>query len=139
MTKFNLDVIDEYPYIMLGINTSLKSYRMAWNINKTLGIALKKLNPIAIANANKEVISFTMFNTFVPHHNAQYRLVENRNAGNLFIPEQPRSDYFLLVDESPEVDVESLVKKVRDIKSVSMAYIVDIDSLKSKQNIFLTL
>lgn len=138
MAKFTLDIKDEYPYTLLGINTSLKGYRLAWNLNKNLDLRLQREDPLDSVNKLKERVTFSFFTFIDQDRNAAYRLVENRSGGNLFIPEQPRCDYLLIVDHASEMGINEMLKIIRGISSVSMAFEIQIDSLKSKQNILLT-
>lgn len=138
MAKFTLDIVDEYPYTLLGINTSLKGYRLAWNLNKDMDIRLQREEPLEAVNKLKEKVTFSFFTFFDESRNAMHRLVENRSGGNVFIPEQPRCDYLLIVDRSPEWGAGEILKIIRGITSVSMAFEIQIESLKSKQNILLT-
>lgn len=138
MTKFTLDIVEEYPYFVVGINTSMKSYRTAWALNRALDINLKREEMLEVKGPNKEVSRFTFFSTFVPSLNVHYRLVENRSGGHFFIPEYPRADYLLVVDHSPEIEGVQLVKTVRNIKLVSTAFDINVESLKSRHNILLT-
>jgi hypothetical protein len=139
MARFTLDIEDDYPYILLGINTSLKSYRLAWNLNKVLGIDLKRKATVEAGISGREKADFTFFSTFVTRENAQYRLIENRSGVQLFIPEHPRADFLLVVDQSPETEKDSLIKGLRSIPFISTAFAIDIDGLKSRQNLLLTI
>jgi len=138
MARFTLDIVDEYPYTLMGINTSLKGYRLAWNLNKKMSIGLRREDPLESVNKLKEKVSFAFFTGFDESQNKVYRLVENRSGGNLFIPEQPRCDYLLIADRSEEGGTGDLLKIIRGINSVSVAFEIEIESLKSKQNILLT-
>lgn len=138
MTKFTLDIVEDYPYFVVGINTPMKGYRTAWALNRALDVNLKRVEMLEVKASNKEVSRFTFFSTFVESLNVHYRLVENRSGGSLFIPEYPRADYLLVVDHSPEIDGPQLVKTVRNINLVSTAFEIDVEALKSRHNILLT-
>jgi hypothetical protein len=122
----------------LGINTSLKGYRVAWNLNRNLGLRLQREDPLESLNRRKEKVNFALFTFFDENRNAKHRLVENRSGGNLFIPEQPRCDYLMITDRSQDWRADKILKLIRGISSVSLAFEIQIDSLKSKQNILLT-
>lgn len=138
MSRFTLDLEVDYPYILLGINTSLKGYRLAWNLNTALGIDLQRAPSLEAYVAKNEREDFIFFSTFVEDQKIHYRLVENRTGAHLFIPEHPRADYLLLVDTSPELQAEVLIAGIRQINTVSAVFEIDIQRLKSKQNLLLT-
>ncbi|MCA1751709.1 MAG: IPExxxVDY family protein [Cryomorphaceae bacterium] len=139
MAKFTLDITDEYPYTLLGINTSLKGYRLAWNLNRNLNLRLQREDPIEAFNKLKEKVNFSFYSFIEENRNTVYRLIENRSGGNFFIPEQPRCDYLLIIDRPSEQGSNEMLKIIRGISSVSMAFEIQIESLKSKQNILLTI
>ncbi len=138
MAKFTLEIEDEYPYSVTGINTSLKGYRLAWNLNRLLDIHLERQEPIELVNKQKDRVPYSCFTCFDEERNRKFRLIENRIGGNLFIPEQQRSDFLFVVDLEEGESANEWVTVLRSIKGVSMAFDIEIDTLKSKQNLLLT-
>ncbi len=72
------------------------------------------------------------------YEQVKYRLVQNKTINGFVLPETSKADYLLIVDQSPEIDPDEFIRKIRKSKQVLMAFPVEIDKLKSKQNILLT-
>lgn len=138
MAKFTLEIEDDYPYSVMGINTSLKGYRLAWNLNRLLDIRLERQEPILLLNRARDKVPHTCFSCFDDERNLKFRLIENRSEGNYFIPEQRRCDFLLIIDVSDSSNLNEWLSVLRSVKGVSMAFAIDIDTLKSKQNLLLT-
>ncbi len=138
MAKFTLHVGDDYPFTLWGINTTLKGYRFAWNINKLLELHMVREEPLTVVDSGKEKLQFGYFSAFEAMQNVHYRLIENRSGARYFLPEQPKADYLFTVDHSPLVDAGHIGATLRSIKGVSAIFIIDIKTLKSKQNLLLT-
>ena len=138
MSKFSLELIEEYPYQVYGIAASAQDYRLCWHLNKELGLKFTRQKAISVYNKRKESINHEVFIYEDEDAVAKYRLIQNKRTGSLFLPEVNEADYLLVIDESPVLDYDSLVIKIKNIRPVLMVFPIDLDALKNKQNLLLT-
>jgi hypothetical protein len=66
-----------------------------------------------------------------------FQLIGNRHPSGNLIPEQPRIDYFLLLsgDGIQELASNEVVIQLRGLEEIQAAFTIDVDSLKSKNNL----
>ncbi|NEN25279.1 IPExxxVDY family protein [Cryomorpha ignava] len=138
MAKFTLRFDEEYPYYLIGINASAKDYRICWSINKALNIALKREDSIDVHSKNKDIVAHSYFVYTNEELNLKFRLIENKRGNSRFLTEVQQADYLLIIDESESVDMEGILKKIKEIRQVLLAFEIDIENLKNKQNLMLT-
>ena len=138
MAKLTIDFEEEYPYYIIGISASTKDYRMCWSLNKALNLALKRQDSIDVYSKNKDIFPHSLFVYTHEQVKTKYRLIENKRGSSKFLSEVAQADYLLVIDESDGVDIKELIKKIITIRQIVLAFEIDIDTLKQKQNLMLT-
>lgn len=156
MPPFKLILSDtlEYDFSLIAIHCSLEDYRIAYFLNKYLGIQLqRKTKDIDFKKEGHEAL-FSLF-TFEDSKNYRsYTLVGNRcrvehpgleDNASLFstqeclklinlIPELKKTDFFLKL-ESDTPTPKTILAQINQIPQVVTAYAVDVKQLKSKRNL----
>ena len=157
--RLDLDEFDEIDYYLLAIHTSLEDYRLAYVINKILPINLSKSkNEIHAQTKEGGEASFSRFYYYDTDKALSWNLIQNKNEiisvsrndlQDLFsnetsevsttihlLPEFKKVDFFLKIDNSEEaVDFSEIQQKLNLIDSIAAVYAVDINKLKSKNNL----
>jgi hypothetical protein len=155
--KLHLEEFDEIDYQLIAIHSSLEDYRLAYYINQNLPINLKKENcNIQISNKEGET-QFTRF-VFEDSKDIAWNLVQNKNdvfvpsqnsnqglfaeTNNKFstkiylIPEFKKVDYFLKIENGEvNIDVSKITNCIKKIERVSTVYAVEVEKIKSKNNL----
>jgi len=137
MAKLTLEIEDEYAFAAFGIVSTSRSHRLCWMINKSLSLELKRSADIQIFSKSKASRHHAFFSFFDENLQVRYRLIENKKGVSLFLPEIKNADFLLIIDLSDEVEGNSIIEKLRATGSVLMAFEIDLDLLKLKQNILL--
>lgn len=157
--KLHVDEFDEIDYHLIAIHTSLEDYRLAYYINQSLPIILKKNNcNIQISNKDGEA-QFTRFEYEDEKAGITWDLIQNKNdiflssqqlanqglfaesnskfsTKTYFIPEFRKVDYFLKIeDDSDTVDILEITSQIKKIERISTVYSVDVENMKSKNNL----
>jgi len=134
MTKYQLEVEYDYDFLMVGISCHAKDYRLCWGLNQKLGFNLEKLDQdIEIRHRKPDRSSYhSVYTWYNKETHAEYNLVLNKTNAGVLIPEQKQADYFLIVRNNFDDDIET---QIREIDFVLTAFEVNVDSLKSKQNL----
>jgi hypothetical protein len=155
--KLHLEEFDEIDYQLIAIHSSLEDYRLAYYINQNLPINLKKENcNIQISNKEGET-QFTRFvfedskdivwnlvqnknDVFVPSQNSNQGLfaeTNNKFSTKIYlIPEFKKVDYFLKIENGEvNIDVSKITNCIKKIDRVSTVYAVEVEKIKSKNNL----
>ncbi|HEU4718281.1 MAG TPA: IPExxxVDY family protein [Bacteroidia bacterium] len=137
MTKFRLDVEYDYDFFLAGISCHEKPHRLCWAINKSLECSLARTESLSLSlKKNEGPASFILFSSEDKAHDAAFFLVSNKCETGTLVPEHHQADFFYIVKGpySGE-DQERMLRELRTIPFVLMAYRIDPASLKSKQNL----
>lgn len=155
-TDFDL----ELDFVLIGICSSLKDYRLCHFINKHTGLSLihgkedyldHKGSPkekekdemdyhlITEHKKGKPSVThhFTTFRYCNPTFDFEYYLVSNRSEdGKLLIPEAANFDYFVIIKHFiDESDLQMLIDNLKSIPDTLLVKEIDPIVLKSKENL----
>lgn len=108
---------------LVGICSHENDYRLCWALNKALGLTLARCTDL-------EGSSHARFEHVDPDLGVTWSLVSNSGPEGLLIKEQPRTDYFLMVDEELGVDPDELLGRVKNIEFILTAFPLDLDGLR---------
>ena len=156
--KLDLGEFDEIDYNLIAIHTALEDYRLAFFINQKLPIILGKSKDEVQINIKEGETKFSRFYYYDSENAVSWNLIQNKNevyqvtkdkVQNLFsnitveistkvylLPEFKKADYFLKIENSQDTTNVSKIKEILNtIESISTAYIVDTNQIKSKNNL----
>lgn len=157
--KLDLGDFDEIDYHLIAIHTSLEDYRLAYFINQKLPINLgKNKNEIQI-NIKEGETKFSRFFYHDAEKGISWNLIQNKNEviqqkndnrqNNLFsnismevstkvylLPEFKKADYFLKIENlEDDLNITAIQVLLNTIDSISTAYTVETNKIKSKNNL----
>lgn len=160
MAKHTLDISYDYDFLLIGISSHEKDYRICWALNKKLSLDLKKTDSLEIKGKKHTTPSYFSFFVFDKEEdflefsvianfsenktmdlksNSLFGLEdenEHHSDNELLIPEQKQMNYFFVVrGEITDEQADELVKQIREIDVVLTAMRIDATQLKSKQNL----
>jgi hypothetical protein len=121
MKKSKLVIDYEYDFELIGIRSSSKGYKLAWQINHALGIQLIRKPDLAVEFKKGDEKNFS----FYEHETLLNRLKLFKNK-----PIDADSRKYFLVPEFPHFDFEQL----KHISSIELAANIPLEGLKSKSN-----
>lgn len=108
---------------IIGINTILEDYKLAYYINQALKFDFVRLKEILLDNTNP----YAYFYYNAGENRNAYNLVSLRNKDQRCVKLNPQIDYILIVrNHITEERLDQLVKSLRDIKQVTYAYLMDL-------------
>lgn len=149
------DFFDETSFTLIGIHTSIEDYRLSYLINSKLNINLKRRR-INLDFNNKS--NYSIFDWEDNKQLATWNLVSNickietvnNNIDNsLFtnnskltetfylLPEHKRVNFLLKINDEQLSKKKSnrIISNIQDIAHIVTAYQIDIEELKSKNNL----
>ena len=158
LLKLHLDEFDEVDYELIAIHSTLEDYRMAFFINQHLSIKLCKSKEEIIVKSKNEEVLFSKFVfedysadlTWILIQNKNELITQEKNQNQtLFsdneievetkvylLAELKRVDYFLKIENNQsDTDINKTIGKLLNIDQILTAYKVDINKIKSKNNL----
>ena len=149
--QINDFVSDDYE--LIAVHSSLDDYKLAYMLNKELGIQLSKnLAYVEIAipegksafsnyifDDEKNDVVWTLIEnktTIINSNKQTTSLFEQVDITVFLLPEFKKADYLLKIENIDYgFESESIIEKIQEIKNVTTAYTIDITNLKSKNNL----
>lgn len=158
LQKLVLDDVFEEEYSLLAIHCSEEAYKMAFLINKHLGLQLRRKRVDLDFSLDGLEVTFPLYKFESKSVYTTYYMVSNKckseiarlsSAGGLFdsqessrsitthlIPEHKKVDYFLKIEsDAPLVPIRKTTAMLNEIKEVISAYIIENDKIKSNKNL----
>jgi hypothetical protein len=137
MTKFQLEVDYDFDFRLIGISCHARDYRLCWALNNHLEIQLEKVHrENASSGLKKNGIAIeSIYSYFDEENHAAYQLLYNKHNNNLLLPEQKLADFLLIIDQLNDEHFENILKKIKEIDIVNTAFVIDVNTLKSKENL----
>lgn len=147
------DAFDAVCYTLIGIHCTLEDYRLAYLLNKHLGIVLeRKTEDLDFSDG---FASFSIYEWEDYQQLLTWNLVSNiyksqivEEADNItlfntlqtktayLLPEYKTVNYFLKMSRDHEViEDQNILNKILSIPQVATAYQINPDTLQSKQNL----
>lgn len=135
MTKFTLNIEEDYDFSLIGISCHAKDFRLCFELNKLLEIDLTRAKDLEIISKNTTG-NYALFEYIDEDNFLDYYLISNRGEKGFLIPEHKTIDFLLQLKGATNEEIEEeLISKICSLSIVLTAYQIDVDSLKSKQNL----
>ena len=151
MQVYALEMNDfcEEEYSLIGINSTLEDYKLAYLINKKLNTRFFKAKEDLQFTREKKKASFSIYNYENTKYDFDWFLIansyrrENQTVSNellltsetktYLIPEKKKVDFFLKICGESEYDfVMKTINSIKSIENIITAYLIDKNTLKSK-------
>jgi hypothetical protein len=137
MKKSKLVIDYKFDFELLGVISSAKGYKLAWDINQALQIQLVKQPDLVVGfkNSDEKSFSYYAYETLLN----RLKLFKNKpleqDSGKYFlIPEFPHFDFIILAEMEEQDSSHQLIHSLRTIRSIELASLIPVDGLKSKLN-----
>jgi len=156
--KVSIEDFEEDDYHLIAIHTSLEDYRLAYFLNRDLEICLSKNESDIQSLVKQGKTSFVRFTYEDENKIINWDLVQNKNevvgienienrdlfsnSTNSFsstaylLPEYKKVDFLLKIGNAEkEININEIVSKINSIDNINLVYSVDVDKIKSKNNL----
>jgi hypothetical protein len=137
MKKSKLVIDYEYDFELMGIRSSAKGYKLAWELNKELGIHLIRQPDLTVGFKKGEEKKFS----FYAHETRLNRLKLFKNkpvdadSGKYFlVPEFHQFDFIILIQMDDSTLRDSFITQLKQVPSIELTTNIPLDGLKSKSN-----
>ncbi len=140
MKKNRLAAVYEFDFELIGIVSTLKEYKLAWNLNQLSLFHLIKAEDIKIEFTDHKqiLISNLIFeDDYSMVHLLRNKLVSGPNGSiQYLIPDLSRFDYLLKIKSMTEEKwVEEIYEKMRELGIADYVTKIDIDKIRQKENL----
>lgn len=135
--KNKLEIEYSYDFELVGVRTSLKGYKLAWELNKILNTRLVKQQDLVLHFKNGLVGNYDHYSYRTPLNNVNLfknRPLESENPAPPLVPEYPHLDFVIMTQSEEKLSGNRLQEYLRGISSVELVTLIPLTALKSKEN-----
>lgn len=155
--KLHIDEFEDENFQLIAIHTQLEDYRLAYFINKKIGLNLSKSKIEILVKNNKVETSFSRFFYEDLKNEVNWNLLKNKNyiysqqentldlfketnaqfTKNIYLlPEYKKVDFFLKINLPDSTTTNNEILNILNtIEHVSTVYEINLANLKSKNNL----
>ncbi|MGI8893529.1 MAG: IPExxxVDY family protein [Bacteroidia bacterium] len=136
MSRIVLEVAYDYDFLLIGLVSHTKDYRLCYELNKKFDFDLQKRDNLEILINKRKETSVYSFYEYQNEDGDGFYLIGNKGSRSFLIPEQKQLDYFLVIKQlSDLIDEKNLIKDLKTIPLLLGAFSIDPKGLKSKENL----
>lgn len=135
MSKMILLADFEYDFQLIGISSHAKDYRLSWELNKKFDINLVKEEEVVFSSKKSGIKEFSMYFYQDDLEERDVRLIGNKSGGSFLVPEKKAADFFLMLYDYNSLEINEMMREIRKINVVLTAFELDVNTLKSKENL----
>jgi hypothetical protein len=130
--KLKLNIEQDNDYLLLGLVSAEPDYKLSLSLNKKFGISLKNIAPLVLPDNNSEQ-TFSRFSNCDEPSDLTFSLISNRTGKNFLLNKLRNVDYILLIQNSERnTDLNKLTLSLREIKTVTAIFNIDLNTIKEK-------
>jgi hypothetical protein len=126
-THYTLDCIQEHEFIVLGINSHVRGYKLCWNLNNSVGLNFEM-------TSSHKVVGGLVFTRYEAKdtEGTVFNLLSNRSKKGYLIPSQKSVNYFLLINNNNWDNVkDEVLNKLRAINDILLVFELDLKKIKN--------
>ena len=116
---------------LIGISCHMKSYRLSFAMDSSLGLAFRRVNDFEVPGQESEMLGYPFLIYEDNEMKNQYCLVQNHHPQRKLVPALRQVDFFLMARNPMEqIRINNMISKIRSIPQVLAVY--EIDAAKTK-------
>ncbi len=138
ITRLRVDF--DYDFHLFGLISPVKDYKLAWHLNKSLNLHLRREPDLQFEFLDKSKIYICNF--IFGKEYSSFRLLKNKacefynTAKPYIVPELKEYDYLLVFkDEADEVLSGEILELLKEVPVVQYVKEIDLINLRSKENL----
>lgn len=135
--KIALKLGYEPPFSVFSIFSTQKDYRLAWLLNKNLGLELERINDYTHRFSETKTINFPLFSFDYQQLRTLMFLLRNKSSEGSIIADNPAPDFLLLLMNASEYFCQKeFIKNLLKIKQIQAAVCLNENGLKKHETFF---
>jgi hypothetical protein len=122
---------------IIGINSLLKDYRLAFFLNKDTALSLNRMNDLPVYAEKENLLpEYPLYYCHQSSQRAHFYLLGNNHAVTKIIPVYKQADFLLMVRGQLEPqNIVSLAQNIRKINGVQLVFNIDLSKVKNLEGI----
>ena len=135
--KVKLKYIPDYNFILIGIVSFEKDYKLVWEINRDMHLDFERKDDYSVFNKKSKVEQ--SFPSFIYRDHDQYldyKLLTNKTSQGILLEEVKNIDYLMIIKGEDFKDLDkTLMENLKSLESVHSAFIINVNMLKDKERL----
>lgn len=129
--KLKLESSSPDEITLIGISSTMEDYRLIHYLNKALRIDFVKIPELPFFVTPARELTVPLYHYYHNANENNWLILSNKSASNEFIiPQHKNLDFFLMIDDLIDKEEASeLVRKLRQVKGISLALMLSTEKL----------
>jgi hypothetical protein len=136
MKKKRLEIEYTFDFDLYGIISTVKAYKLAWELNHALGSKLVKSGDFEIEQKSKLMSHYAHYTQHGEVNSLKLfrnKPNEESDARDFLVPDHPHFDFILLAHGEAFADSNRLQELLRNIASIELVAFIPLAALKTKE------
>ena len=117
----NIDLVSFSDIVVIGINSSLMEYKLAWCLNEALSLDFTRRVDLV---SNGDV--YPLYHCHLYENSPVYDLLALNSGDKNLLRSKPRIDYLFLVRNEPYIErIDNMLQKIKETEGVSYAFLME--------------
>jgi len=117
----NIDLVSFNDIAVIGINSSLMDYKLAWSLNDALSLDFTRRNDF-VSNGNV----YPLYHCHLFENSPYYDLLSLNNGSETLLRFKPRLDYLFIIRNEPYLErIDNMLLKIKGMEGVSYAFMIE--------------
>lgn len=117
----NIDLVSFNDIVVIGINSSLMDYKLAWSLNDALSLDFTRRNDF-VSNGNV----YPLYHCHLFENSPYYDLLSLNNGSETLLRFKPRLDYLFIIRNEPYLErIDNMLLKIKGMEGVSYAFMIE--------------
>ena len=117
----NIDLVSFNDIVVIGINSSLMDYKLAWSLNDALSLDFTRRNDF-VSSGNV----YPLYHCHLFENSPYYDLLSLNNGSETLLRFKPRLDYLFIIRNEPYLErIDNMLLKIKGMEGVSYAFMIE--------------
>jgi len=133
MKRFTLQLEDDDDYVLVGISSNEKDYRLCWLINQSLGLNFVRIEDIEIIQKRKNLkLFYSVYQHVVEEDLVNLYIISNNRLNESLVTECKHADYLFMIKGPFQAESkDELISKLKLIKNIMLVFEIELDEISS--------
>ena len=117
----NIDLVSFNDIVVIGINSSLMDYKLAWSLNNALSLDFTRRNDF-VSSGNV----YPLYHCHLFENSPYYDLLSLNNGSETLLRFKPRLDYLFIIRNEPYLEhIDNMLLKIKGMEGISYAFMIE--------------
>lgn len=127
----------ETGYLLAGVASSLKNYKLCFHLNQLLSCDFRKLKDVSFDSTDRNRNNqFGVFRAYREADEVCFTVFDNKIPGGLLLPEVSNFDFIIRVDgKFAQEKMKQLVEDIQQLPQVVMCAEIPLKKIRSRERL----